>query len=71
MKDLPKRLPNATQSGELARKIRGNLIITDCQISNPPDLTLSWTPFLNRPPVAGDLDFSEFRKRCLRNRGRT
>ena len=71
MKDLPNKLPNTTQSGEMAGKIYSNLTISDCQISDTPNFTLSWIHFINRSPLANDLDFSEFRKRCLRNRGRT
>ena len=58
MKDLPNKLPNTTQSGEMAGKIYSNLTDSDCQISDTPNFTLSWIHFINRSPMANDLDFS-------------
>ena len=56
MKDLPNKLPNATQFGETARKIYSDLTGSDCQISDTPNFTLSWIHFINRSPLANDLD---------------
>ena len=45
MKDLPNKLPNTTQFGEMAGKIYSNLTDSDCQISDTPNFTLSWSHY--------------------------